>query len=184
MAGKLAKVNKKAKEDIIIGIFLILLSAVIYAATYQLPEARIATSGPSFWPRVLVILMVIMSTVMIANAIIMLKVKQIKVEEGEIQETEEPEKDLPAKEKMVLWWARFRKPIIAIASTFLFYFLFRPLGFILSVTVLAAVLALLVEHELKRKKVIKILIQSVVLAMGMYYLFGEFLSVRLPRGIL
>jgi len=188
MISNYLKIRRRAKEDIIIGVVFIILAIVVFITSFELPEPPIATSGPAFWPRVLALLMSGMSIVLIGNAVVMLKMKEAKTDNETLQEEkaliEEDEVKEPEKGYLFNWWLKYKKPLIAIFATFLFYLFFRVLGFIISVFTLGAVIALLVESDINRKTVAKIIIQSVIVTVGMYYLFAVILSVRMPGGLL
>ena len=189
MISSYIKIRRKAKEDIIIGVIFIILAIVLLIASFGLPEPPIAVAGPAFWPRVLATLMIVMSIVLIGNAFIMLRMKEATLdsetleEEKALMEEDEDVKD-PEKGFLFNWWLIYKKPLIAIFATFLFYLFFRVLGFIISVFTLGTVIAFLVEGDINRRSAVKIIVQSLIITAGMYYLFAVILSVRMPGGLL
>ncbi len=188
MISSYSKIRRKAKEDIIIAVLFILLAIIVFIASFELPEPPIATSGPAFWPRVIASLMTIMSLFLIGNALIMLRMKEAKIDNEVLKEEkaslEEDDTKITTKEVLIGWWVKYKKPLIAIFATFIFYLFFRVLGFILSVFSLGVVIAFLVESDINKKSAVKIILQSVVMTIGMYYLFAVILSVRMPGGLL
>lgn len=73
---------------------------------------------------------------------------------------------------------------LAMAATLLFLFAFKPLGFVFSIILYYIAMAYILEPTKDVKTFGIRLVQAVVLALIVHFIFGVALSVRLPNGIL
>ena len=99
------------KADIIAGILGILLSFYIFMESAKFPEDNVLLMGPSFFPRILAVLMLIMSIALIVIALM--------------------GKSAKTAEKLDIRDPGIQRSIIALVATVIYLLLFKRLGFIL-----------------------------------------------------
>ncbi|MFZ5946178.1 MAG: tripartite tricarboxylate transporter TctB family protein [Bacillota bacterium] len=157
------------KEDVIAGIIFLTISVALFLQTLTFPAPPVQGSGPSFWPRLLLIILAILSIALIVSAFrnkIISAVINVDIKEKE-----------NAKKKM-------SKPLWGIISAVLFVLLFKKLGFFLSTFFFLYALTFIIQFDLTPKKILTRALQSSLLVGVIYLLFGFFLKVNLPKGIL
>lgn len=153
-------------KDIYPGIVFIILSIFLYFQTLSFPNKTSADDvGAAFWPRVLLLIIIILSILLIILAI---KNRKIQSEDN---------KDNVIFEKVKF----YLKPIAGIAFCFLFFLLFKVIGFFIMTFVLYITLALLITKSYK--KVWLTLIEAAVIVTICYVVFDSILKVNLPQGI-
>lgn len=145
-------------SDIISGIVLIIFSIYIYYLTLNFPTQK-GTLGPASFPRILVILIAILSLIMILQS--------LKRKDAKIQESIEDKRG-------ILFVILFI--ILFIAYSFLMNFL----GFFLSSILFLFITSILLD---KKNFLVKIIF-SVVTSILIFYVFKTILKVSLPVGFL
>jgi len=153
------------KRDIGFGIVFILISIFLYRETFNFYKPPQQIAVPALWPRIVLILLVILSLGLIYTGI------KSKPDEKK----EKKEENNRAGDYRVL---------AAMVATLLFLEVFKPLGFAISTMIYFVALTYILEPT-KDIKVFGVRIfQALVMVIIIYFVFGVALSVRLPHGIL
>ncbi len=131
--------------------------------TYTFPITPVQGAGPAFWPRLLSILLIILSVILIISSF----------------KNEEKSVDKPKKANY--------KPYIGILLSVLYFLLFRKVGFVVMTFFYFCGLSVLTDG-LKSgfpniKGLILMVFQSAVLLGIVYFIFRVFLRVNLPQGM-
>jgi len=139
-------------------LFILTASCYLYFEAMALREFRAYKEvGPDFWPKIVLIILIALSTALTISNII-----KWKKSRGEVSEREEG-------------WKRV---LIAIFLAVAYVYFLKPLGFIVSTPLFILGMMLLIMP--KRKKVIPFTILGI---MGMIYIiFAKLLYVPLPKG--
>ncbi|NLW25318.1 MAG: tripartite tricarboxylate transporter TctB family protein [Clostridia bacterium] len=148
------------KADIIAGILGILLSFYIFMESAKFPEDNVLLMGPSFFPRILAVLMLIMSIALIVIALM--------------------GKSAKTAEKLDIRDPGIQRSIIALVATVIYLLLFKRLGFILD----SILYLMFLMYLLKLRNYVQMVLVSIGVSVAVYFIFKVGLSITLPLGIL
>jgi len=151
------------KKDFGAGVIFIIVSIAMFLTTYTFPITPVQGAGPAFWPRLLSVLLFILSIFLILGSF---KGKGSTFYGGKIN----------------------IKPYIGILLSILYFLLFRKIGFVVATFFYFCGLSLLTVDSKKHgllnfRSLILMVGQSVIMLGIVYFLFKVFLRVNLPRGI-
>lgn len=148
---------------VIPGIIFIIISIIFFIETKSFPEQLGRDVGAAFWPKVLIVLLIILSVWLIVTGLLM------KNESSD-------------KRKLKLSLTML-KPYLGIGICIGFVFLFKSLGYIVSVFLFYVLLAHVMYGRFNWKFLFGTAVQATLLVLAIYILFVKLLSVNLPMGI-
>jgi hypothetical protein len=151
----LQRISSRTK-DCLSGIFTIFFSAITIYLALKLPLGNASKPGPGFFPLVLSVIIGIL------GLIFFLKSRSNKKPESLTEE------------KFAKW-----KVLYLLGSLFLYAFLFRPAGFLISTSIFLITLKPIVA-----KKWVPVLLGSIFISLIFFFFFNYLLKVELPMGIL
>ncbi|NPV43594.1 MAG: tripartite tricarboxylate transporter TctB family protein [Firmicutes bacterium] len=160
------------REDFIAGIIFMIISITFFVTTFTFPKTPVQSTGPAFWPRLLSIMLFILSVSLIINSFrskILSTIANI-----DLEETKKRRKALI-------------RPITGIVISMLYVFLFKKVGFAVTTLLYFTSISMLVRKDSSFKDIkamIPVLIQSSILVGIVYSIFRVFLKVNLPHGLL
>jgi hypothetical protein len=149
------------KTEIIAAIIGLVLSIATYWGTLYLPKFPTRLAGPEFFPRLLAILLAILSLVLLFRALM----KKEAREEGVVN----------AEPKQKVFW----RMVLAMGVSVLYFLGLSIFGFLICTFCYFAFLMLLMQTK---KKIIKTIIWSVATTAVTYVAFGMVLRATLPTG--
>ena len=156
--------------EIVIGIFLILLSVLIYFNSGDFPQLNETHLDPGSYPKLIAALLFLLSLILIIKqTVTLVKAKEFGFKDG-------------FKNFMLKQWHEYKLVIYMLVVLGLYIFLLNILGFIVS-TIIFIIAAGLLIGPIKKKNVITISIVSFVMTFGVYFFFENVLYVRFPNGI-
>lgn len=148
------------KADIIAGLLGLSLSFYIIIQSGKFPEDNVLLLGPSFFPRILAVLMLIMSTTLIITALL--------------------GKSARTAEKLDIRDPGIQRSIITLVVTVIYLLLLKHIGFIIN----TIVYLMFLMYLLKLRNYLKMVLVSVGVTIAVYYVFRVALNITLPLGIL
>ena len=157
----------KKYGDIVVGIFFMVLSAVMIAMAQMLPKSKVMDIGPEFMPTVIGIL-----TFVLAAMLLFLSIKNFKLNTKEI--------DPASIEK-----CDYKRVLASVILVLVYVYMLQPVGFILCTLVflLLQMLVLSPDDERDKKHIIKLLIIDVIFTLVVFFLFRYGFKIVLPAGI-
>lgn len=159
------------KKDLYSGIFFFFFSIFLYAESYAIKLSKADALGPQFFPRMVAIVMAVLSVIQIFKCI-------KKVSQKETVQSE------PAVEKRFSWNLPLTLTIVLLAGYFL---LLEYVGFIILTTIylFCQIFLLLPKGSIKNKRYLIIAATISILApISIYLLFYKVFMIFLPAGIL
>lgn len=161
------------RKDIQSAIVFFLFGIFLYVGSYWIPPTTSDILGSRFFPRVVAILIGILSVAQFLGAMSGLKQAKAAPEKKEEAQQEKEE---------------FNKPfVLTIVALFAYYFLIRVVGFTIT-SILYLVFegfVLMTKSEMKNKKQVAIvLIVAVVVPVFLNWIFWNVFSIKLPVGSL
>ena len=148
------------KADIIAGLLGLSLSFYIIIQSGKFPEDNVLLLGPSFFPRILAVLMLVMSTTLIITALL--------------------GKSARTAEKLDIRDPGIQRSIITLVVTVIYLLLLKHIGFIIN----TIVYLMFLMYLLKLRNYLKMVLVSVGVTIAVYYVFRVALNITLPLGIL
>lgn len=149
-------------EDIGIGIVIIVVGAVLFASSMNLPGGNSLTKGADFMPKVISAILTILGICFVLSAL--------------IKRVEAPANHLPDKTETV-------RLGISFVLLFLYIFLLEKIGFIIMTFLYICAQSWFITPKEKRKPV-SLAVISAVVSVTVYFLFVYGLKLMLPAGIL
>jgi putative tricarboxylic transport membrane protein len=165
----------RLNKDLFASAFLIIFSAVMYAASNSIKKLTVSKIGADFAPKLVAIGIFILSIFYLINAVKQLKgssgAKAVEMETGEQKDQEGKKKVSPLS-------------VIATIGLLVLYIALLPIiGFLITTVVyLFAQMYLLAEK--KERKIPLFLVTSVVTSVFVYFVFKSVFYLMLPAGIL
>lgn len=158
-------------NDSILGAFLALASAYLFAASFSIkimkpPVSAVDTAR--FFPRLVFGALIPIGIVLIVRGLVKAK---------DLRET------APSGEKLAAQILAFKRSIVALASIGIFIAGMEPVGYI-PMAILYMMFNMLYMCEKEARKPVLFLVVSVLVALISYFLFRQFVYVRMPAGIL
>ena len=149
--------------ELIVGILFLILSIIIFFQAGSLPDSSYEPLGPAGFPRIIVLLMGILSFFLIVKKIRSIDFDKINLNFRTIYKK--------------------YKLIFVTLINFLFYILImRFIGFRISTFLFVFITQLLLGPR-DKKKYLLISIIALVISLGSYYFFQNYLGVIFPTGI-
>ncbi|RAZ67073.1 tripartite tricarboxylate transporter TctB family protein [Planococcus maitriensis] len=156
--------------EILIGVALIALGAVIYFQSNDFPALNEVHLDAGSFPKLIAGLLILLSLMLIIKqGLVLMKSKSA----GERQGAGERARDFYKEYKLV---------ILTLLVFFVYIFLMQFIGFVVSTIAFIIFTGLLVGSRAK-KDIMVITIVSVAITLGTYFFFENFLNVRFPSGI-
>ena len=154
--------------EILISLFILVVSLFLYYEATQLPQLSAYESvGPDFWPKLILLGMIIFSTYLtVSNLIKWKKSRRESLSKGATI-TQKGE-----------GWEGWQRGLIATFLVIGYVYFLKPLGFIMSTPLFMIGMMLLIRPE--RKKVIPFAVLGIMLII--YIIFSKLLFVPLPKG--
>lgn len=148
------------KADIIAGLLGLALSFYIIIQSGKFPEDKVLLMGPSFFPRILAVVMLVMATILIISALL-----------GKSAQTAE---------KFDIRDPGIQRSIITLAVTVIYLLVLKRIGFIID----TIIYLMFLMYLLKLRNYLQMLLVSVGVTLTVYYIFRVALNITLPLGIL
>jgi hypothetical protein len=160
-------------KELIAGCIFFFISCLFYLATLSFPTPPVQAAGPAFWPKVMSIILGIFSIALIIKSLNKLRKDKNTQEVKPVDDASDTGSEV----------VNFKKPIIGMFSTGFFILSLYLLGFIFGTISYFIIITVLVSQNYSWKKFFIALIQASILVVTIYFLFGEFLNIYLPSGI-
>lgn len=157
----------KKYGDIIVGVFFMVLSAILMVMAQMLPKSKVMEIGPDFMPMVIGGL-----TFALAAILTFLSVKNFKMHAAEIDPSKLPECD-------------YKRVLLSVILVLVYVFILQPVGFIVTTLVFLPLQMLVLSPEDKRgkKDIILLLVIDVIFTLAVFFLFRYGFKIVLPAGI-
>lgn len=156
----------KKYGDIVVGVFFMVLGAVLYLAAAALPKSAVMDIGPDFMPKVVAILVFVLALVLTIQSLVGLKDK--KIDPDSIPKCD------------------YRRVITSIILVLIYVFTMQPVGFIVTTLVYLPLQMLVLSPNDQRgpKNIAVLVVIDVIFTLAVYSLFRYAFMIMLPRGIL
>lgn len=154
----------KKYGDLTVGIFFVLLSVAMIAASYALPASKVMEIGPDFMP-----LCIGWLTLVLGAALTVLSVKELARNKDKVYEEDENKPD-------------YRRVLISFALILVYVFVMKPVGFIISTIVYLPLQMYTLAPDDGRKPVFLTVI-SIVFTFAVFFLFRYGFKIVLPAGL-
>ena len=156
----------KKYGDIIVGIVYAVLGLALIIAARMLPKSQVMDIGPDFMPTVLGTLILVLSIILLLQAVQELR--------------KNPDKEVGKDE------SDYKRVLLSLILALLYVFLLKPIGFIICTLVylFCQIYVLAPDSHRTKKDMIMYLIIDVVFTLIVYYLFRIGFKIVLPAGIL
>src|SRR5690625_2674324 len=156
--------------EIVIGIILILLSALIYFNSGDFPQLNETHLDPGSYPKLIAIILFLLSLILvIKQTVTLVKSKGFGIKEG-------------FKHYLQKIFHEYRLVIYMLFAFVVYIITLNILRFIVYTIILIITAGLLIG-QIKNKNVITINIVSFAMTFGVYFFFENVLYVRFPNGI-
>ncbi len=160
-------------KDLCSGIFFLLFAGFLYAQSFAITMSTADALGPQFFPRLVVVLMVILSAVVIVKAVGTIK------KEGTVSSNKG---NTPGKRM------EWNLPLLLTVGLLIAYFLFiKSVGYIIltAAYLFCQMFILLPQGAIKNVKYIAVVTTtSILIPVGIYLLFYKVFMIFLPASIL
>ncbi|MGX7594386.1 tripartite tricarboxylate transporter TctB family protein [Planococcus plakortidis] len=157
--------------EILIGLALIALGAVIYLRSNDFPALNEVHLDAGSFPKLIAGLLILLSLMLIIKQGLALMKSKSTGDERQ-----------GAGERARGFYKEYRLVILTLLVFFIYIFLMQFIGFVVSTIAFIIFTGLLVGSRAK-KDIIVITIVSVAVTLGTYFFFENFLNVRFPSGI-
>ncbi len=156
----------KKYGDIIVGIFYAVLGIALIIAARMLPKSTVMDIGPDFMPTVVGALILVLSVILLVQAVTELRKNPDKVYEPDTSD--------------------YKRVLLSLILALLYVFLLKPVGFIICTLVylVGQIYVLAPDDRRTKKDIITYLIIDVVFTLIVYFLFRIGFKIVLPAGIL
>lgn len=152
-----------ALNRVIPGVVFIIISIVFFIETNNFPKQLGRDIGAAFWPRTLIVLLVIFSIWLIITGLI-------------------KKENSVAKRNFKITFGAV-KPYLGMVIALGFVMFFNSLGYIVSVFIFYLLLAFTMHGRLNIRFLLISVIQATIIVLAIYLLFVKLLSVNLPLGV-
>ena len=163
----------KQKKDLYASLFLLIVSIVMFIATYSIQALTVSNIGADFAPRLVAIAIFALSLILLYNSIKQLKNPHMAVS---IEEDEDEEEDTNK--------PMSKKSVIATVALLVGYVALIPMIGFLLMTAVYLFLQMYLLAEKAQRNLVLFLVVSVVSSGVIYYCFKTIFHLRLPAGIL
>lgn len=151
-------------RDALVAVFFLLLCAVMFIATMDLPPAMFGQMSPALWPRIILVPLALLSALLLFQS-------QRGAKEAEPGE----------KKSLAEWWEYNKNPIICFALFFAFLVTMPTVGMLLG-GLAYVFLTLCVLGGWKPRQMALHAAISIFFVIGMWAVFTQLLGVLLPEG--
>ncbi|WP_136659257.1 tripartite tricarboxylate transporter TctB family protein [Nitratireductor sp. XY-223] len=151
-------------RDFFVALFFLILSGVMFVATFQLPPPMFGQMSPALWPRIILVPLALLAFVLLISS-----------QRGEAEE--QPRRSLGE------WFGYYRNPIVCFALFFLFLVTMPVLGMLIG-GLAYVFLTLSVLGGWKPRQLLLHAVITAVFVVGMWAIFTLLLGVFLPEGAL
>lgn len=157
----------KKYGDIVVGVFFMVLSAILMAMAQMLPKSKVMDIGPDFMPMVIGCV-----TFILAAILTFLNIKNFKMRAKELEGVEIPSCD-------------YKRVFSSVILVLVYVFALQPVGFIISTLVflLLQMLVLSPDDERDKKHIIMLAVIDIIFTMVVFFLFRYGFKIVLPAGI-
>ena len=145
----------KKYGDIVVGVFFMVLGALLIILAQALPKSKVMEIGPDFMPTVIGSV-----TFILAAILTFLSIKNFKMHGKELEHAEIPDCD-------------YKRVISSIILVLIYVFILQPIGFIIS-TLLYLMFQMVVQSpddERDGKHIIRLAVINVVFTLAVFFLF-------------
>lgn len=156
--------------EILIGLALIVLGAVIYLQSNDFPALNEVHLDAGSFPKLIAALLILLSLVLILQKGIAL------------MRSRTPGGRPGMGERFRSFYREYKLVILTLVIFFVYIFLMQFIGFVVSTILFIVVTGLLVGSRAK-KDILVISIVSIAITLGTYFFFENVLNVRFPSGI-
>ena len=157
----------KKYGDIVVGVFFMVLGALLVILAQALPKSKVMEIGPDFMPTVIGSV-----TFILAAILTFLSIKNFKMHGKELEHAEIPDCD-------------YKRVISSIILVLIYVFILQPIGFIIS-TLLYLMFQMVIlspDDERDGKHIIRLAVINVVFTLAVFFLFRYGFKIVLPAGI-
>lgn len=173
-------------EDIFSGFFLLVVSAIMFVATFSFQALTTTFVGPAFMPQIISVTIAIFSLVIIASGFKKAKNTKAETQADGLTETAEEKgtgEEVYAGEFLEEKESGYKAVLITLAAMAIYIFLIPIIGFLITTAIYLFVQMLILCHKTKIRIALFAVI-SVVSSVLIYYLFRNVFFVMLPTGII
>ncbi|MFD2044725.1 tripartite tricarboxylate transporter TctB family protein [Ornithinibacillus salinisoli] len=156
--------------EIVIGILLILLSAIIFFNSGDFQQLNETHLDPGSYPKLVALILALLASFLVIKKTI------------ELMKTKASSFDVGIKEFSKELWKEHKLVILILITLGLYIMLLDVIGFIVSSIAFIIATGLIIGPR-KKKNMVTISFISLVVTFGMYYFFESVLYVRFPDGI-
>lgn len=160
-------------KDLMIGCLFLFISCLFFIATFSFPTPPVQAAGPAFWPQIMSITLGVFALALISKSIYELK-KEKKVSMSRAKKSS-PKVDTVTE--------GIKRPVKGMMATGLFIFLLHYFGFIIGIVIYFIIITIILNPKYSWRRLTLAIIQASILIITIYFLFGEFLNINLPTGI-
>jgi putative tricarboxylic transport membrane protein len=159
------------KVSLYAGILFLVYGICLLVGSLFIKNSGLTRVGAGFIPKIISIIMIALSAILVIQTLFEMKLAKGQV--NNLTKTKEADK---VDKKTVL---------MTIAILIIYVSLLKPVGFIImSIFYLFCQMLLLENTKLDRKKIIILLVISIVTPVIVNYIFNQFFNLILPQGIL
>jgi len=157
----------KKYGDYVVSGFFMSFSAAMFALSLQIKKSKIMDIGPEFMPKVISVIMFILSVALLVTTI-----SQHKVRVAEAEATGSKKVD-------------YKRVIYSLLLVLAFVLALKPIGFTITSLVFLPLemFVLAPDEERTKKDVIKYVVITVIFTFIVYFLFRYGFKILLPEGI-
>lgn len=157
----------KKYGDYVVSGFFMAFSAAMFALSLQIKKSKIMDIGPEFMPKVISVIMFILSVALLVTTI-----SQHKVRVAEAEATGSKKVD-------------YKRVIYSLLLVLAFVLALKPIGFTITSLVFLPLemFVLAPDEERTKKDVIKYVVITVIFTFIVYFLFRYGFKILLPEGI-
>lgn len=156
--------------ELLIGLALIFLSAVIYFQSGTFPAGDPTQLNPGSFPKVIAVSLAVLSLILVLS-----KIRELVNNRAALA-------GLDKKQYFKELVVEYRLVLITLVSLLLYVILMQFIGFIITTICFIIAMGLLIGPK-KKKDVLIISIVAVVVTLGTYLFFENVLYVRFPSGL-
>ncbi len=159
------------RKDLCSGIFFLLFAGFLYWQSFQIKMSTSDSLGPQFFPRLVVVLMVILAAIVILKAVATIK----------------KENTTPASAEVAKGFSWNIPMLLTIGLLVAYFLLIKSVGYIVltAIYLFCQMFILLPKGAIKNVKYLTIVIAtSIIVPTGIYMLFYKVFMIFLPAGIL
>lgn len=164
-------------NDVFSGFFLLVVSVVMYIATYSFEALTTTVVGPAFMPQIISVAIGVFSILIIVNGF--RKVRHEKKEETIPEPVVEVHDD-----EMTPGEQDSYKPVIMTLLLMVVYVILMPIVGFLITTILYIFLQMMILSHKTTRKIWLFALVSIVSSIIIYYVFRNVFYVMLPTGIM